>query len=145
MCCKPIKIITALIILLASCVSVGVSLANQSAPTDAAPAQGLQDRVRAFWQARAVGDMITAYQYEAYKATHKRSLQVYVRKAGQVAYRRADVIDVRELESDQALAIVEVETIIQGLPSPLTTRFNDRWIKIEGEWYHASKHDRLKN
>lgn len=100
-------------------------------------AQGLDARVRAYWQARVAGDLITQYQYEQSKATGKLSLQQYVSGSGSMSFLKARVLDVQLTDSKAAEAKVAIEARFPGLSMLYKSVIEDRWVKIDGEWYHA--------
>ncbi|MDX1605503.1 MAG: hypothetical protein R3202_04870 [Candidatus Competibacterales bacterium] len=111
----------------------------------AQPVDGLQNRVQAFWEARVAGDPITAFQYEEVSVNDTVTLQQYARSKGNIRYRTAEVLDIHLLTPDEARAEVAIEGVIPGLPDLYKGIVKDRWVKIDGTWYHAPKPSRLGN
>jgi hypothetical protein len=123
--------------------SIGLGPANANADLSPEVVQGLEARARAFWEARVAGDVITMYQYEKLKATGEVTLQDYVRRRGGMLYRKAEVLDFEVGSDGEARVKVSIEAQITGLPGPYRTVVSDRWVNIDGEWYHAPLPPRL--
>jgi hypothetical protein len=101
-------------------------------------AQSLDERVRAFWQAREAGDFVAAYEYEEIKTKNEVSLRNYVRKVG-LSYRQAKVLHTEIVGEGKAVAHILVEAVVPGLPDPIVTQLKDPWVLIDGHWYHGRK------
>lgn len=105
--------------------------------------QGLEQRVRAYWDAKVSGDAVLAYEYEAVKANGTVPLSKYVRGTGKLIYEKVAVLNVEVVAPEQAIALLEMQIMVPGMMEPLTTQTKDSWVEINGEWYHSPPKPRL--
>lgn len=100
--------------------------------------ESLEARVRAYWQARVAGDLVTMYNYEKIRADGDVSLAQYVRASTSIVYKNAKVLNTEIVGEREAVANLIVEYKVIGLPGePLKTKYRDSWVKIDGVWYHG--------
>jgi len=109
----------------------------------AQPVTGLEQRVRAYWDAKVIGDAVSAYEYEAVKAKDEVPLSKYVRGTGKLIYKEVTVLNIEIVASGEASALLEMQVQVPGMLEPLTTKAKDKWIAINGEWYHSPPKPRL--
>lgn len=124
----------------ALCFSGWVALAHAE-PAGGASVDALRERAAAFWAARVAGDPVTAYEYEDLKITKAMPLQTYATRGGLI-YRRANLVGSDcPAGKEECLVQVEVDFVIPQLnPNQVQTqKFDDPWVLIQGQWYHAFK------
>ncbi|MEW6694986.1 MAG: hypothetical protein AB1371_08580 [Pseudomonadota bacterium] len=98
----------------------------------------LLERARAYWNAIRTNDLVTAWQYEAISRDPNWSLPNYLKRVGGIQYHEVQVRSVKAQQQDRA----EVE-VYQRFSVPLArlrdqeATIVDRWVRIEGRWYHA--------
>ena len=123
----------------ASCTAVGKQYTEeQTPPVEVAqlPTR-LDDRARAYWEARVNGDLVTTFDYEAVNVKGVVSLSQYVRSRSRIVYKRAKVLNTEVVGKDRAVANLVVEAVVPGLPGTFTSEFEDEWVFIDGLWYHG--------
>ncbi|MEZ5591182.1 MAG: hypothetical protein R3F53_10940 [Gammaproteobacteria bacterium] len=105
--------------------------------------QSLEQRVRAYWDAKVSGDAVLAYEYEVVKANGTVPLSKYVRGTGKLIYEEVAVLNVEVVAPEQAIALLEMQIVVPGMMEPLTTKLKDSWVEIDGKWYHSPPKPRL--
>lgn len=108
------------------------------------PLNTLDERARAYWDARVAGDLVATYELEIDKITGRLTLSQYVRRKGHIDYISAKVLNTEIIERDQAVANVVVEARVPGLPGALTSEFKDKWVYVEGAWYHGQLDEKFE-
>jgi len=102
--------------------------------------ESLEERVKAFWQARVAGDGIKAFSYEAFSKTRQGThYSPYPRlRPGLItSYEVKKVIEA----GDEATVTVTVQ---YTLPIPgradhnLSVTSNEAWVRIDGQWYRKA-------
>ncbi|MFZ5580743.1 MAG: hypothetical protein ACOZAQ_09825 [Pseudomonadota bacterium] len=103
------------------------------------PEESLRERAQAFWDARKLGDDVTAYKYEELSKRPESTLQNYLKGRAAMEYRRIDIKSVRIVSPTEAEVILDMAYSVPaiGLKKPIEGQSKDPWVLIDGEWYHA--------
>ena len=99
----------------------------------------LWDRAQAYWDARVVNDLVTAFEFEAASVDAEPGLlQRYVSRGGGIRYRSAAVTAVRPVAVDRAEVDVAVVYTLAfpGFRRPIEAEITSNWIVLDGRWYH---------
>lgn len=108
---------------------------EQQAPAESA--KTLDERARAYWEARVAGDLVTTFDFETDKLSGGMTLSQYVRRRGRIVYKAAKVLHSELTGSDAAVINVIVEAVVPGLPGTVKSEFKDHWVYVDGMWYHG--------
>lgn len=102
------------------------------------PEESLRERAQAFWNARKIGDDITAYKYESLSKQPNSNLQTYLKAREGIRYHHAEIQTVRLLKPDEAVVEVSITYTIPsiGFHKPIQGKIKDPWIMIDDRWYH---------
>jgi hypothetical protein len=114
-----------------------------SAPIERTDEALLRQRIADRWQALIKGDFEAAYQFEtpAYRAVYT-SLQFKYQFGNQIAWRVANVKDVRYDDSNVARVTVSVSYHYdepekkEYRPLNTTAQINEIWLRKDGQWWH---------
>jgi hypothetical protein len=101
--------------------------------------ESLEDRINQFWEARKAGDLLTLYQLEAVSVTKQVTIRQYVNNSGDLVYKNFRIIEIKSENTNSAHALIEVEVMIPGLSKSVKSQFEDKWVKLEGQWYHFGR------
>lgn len=123
---------------------VGVVLAASvlsACATSGQSRMSLEERVEAYWAARAVGDYVSAYPFEAVSTQPDGSLQRYISTRGAIQYSNVKVLEVTKTADDAAEAKVAVSyrLPLPGMRKPVDAVVTSYWRLIEGQWYHSPR------
>lgn len=100
--------------------------------------QRLRQRVTGFWEALKAGDLVAMYDYEELSRNPKASLQKYVQSKGGIHYQGYQIQSVQFLTPNEAEVTLAVEYIVPPvIQKPVKSQIRDKWVKIDGTWYHA--------
>jgi hypothetical protein len=99
----------------------------------------LGERVAAFWKARKEGDLLTLYELEAVNVADQVSLRQYINNSGKLAYKDYKIIEIKSDSANAGHALIEVEVLVPGLGKSIRSQFEDKWVNIEGQWYHLGR------
>ena len=109
-------------------------------------AQPLEQRVRAFWEARIQDDDLAAYQYEAYAHTGKMTQTQYVRRRSPLMkYTEYSISDIQEHENEaQVKVVIKYQLTVPGMTElSLDSVVKDRWVRLDnGQWYRNNEKDK---
>ena len=112
---------------------------SQTEPTSQ-PAQSLQERVTAFWDARLKGDEVAAYQYEIYAYTGELTPTQYIQARSPMFTYKAYTIDDIQAQEQEALVTVNLQyqLSVPGMVDlPLAMELKERWVRLDdNQWYH---------
>lgn len=103
------------------------------------PEEALSERAGAFWEARRIGDHITAYQYEEISLNPEMNLQKYLKGRGGIEYQDVEVKEVRLVGPTEGEVLIHMSYTVPvaGISTPIKGDGKDRWVLINGRWYHA--------
>lgn len=106
-------------------------------------AESLEERIKAFWDARVAGDDIKAYNYESYTKTGTVTANQYVRgRSPAFKYRSYEVKKIEEQGNEATVTLdlrYQVMVPTRGDLNLGMTR-KEQWVKLDdGLWYHRSK------
>ncbi len=102
----------------------------------------LRTRVEKYWSLRINGQLAEAYKYEYPLFRKKVDLNDYIssRNNPLARYRKAQIVGLSFPEKDMAEVEMafEIEVSFSHAKKPLVTtvKRKEKWIKIEGTWYH---------
>jgi len=103
----------------------------------------LMERAQTYWKARAAGDAITSWEYEAARVRNETKLTAYAGRIGNFSFKQTQVIGVEPIkEPGKAVVKVTYEALanVPGMsPAPMKGDLDDPWELIDGQWYHAPK------
>jgi len=94
----------------------------------------LEERVKAYWEARTKGHVDQAYEFEAPLAMDKPAYAKWV-SLSPVAFKTFVIKDLKE-NGDEAEVRLQVEYLLPGLSRSASSSMLDKWVRIRGRWYH---------
>lgn len=105
----------------------------------------LEKRVNQFWEARVKGDFDDAYRYERISQTLKGySKEEYIKHAvsSKVTIQSFKIKDIKLISDDTAEVYLEIVFKLEpiggiDIKNPITSNTKDKWVKIDGKWYHV--------
>ncbi len=138
---RPARLLAGVLLsgaLLSGCASV------QTAPEEK-PRASLSERVQAYWAAVRIGDDVAAYPYEEVSTYPDMTLPTYLKGRGGVVYREINVQSTTLKGENEAEALIDMAYVVPvaGIHEPIRGQLKDRWIKIDGNWYHAKPESSL--
>ena len=108
-------------------------------------AQPLEQRVRAFWEARIQDDDLVAYQYEAYTHTGTLTATQYVRRRSPLLkYTEYSINDIQEHENEaQVRVVIKYQLTVPGMTElSLDSVVKEHWVRLDnGQWYRNNDKD----
>jgi len=122
--------------------ALAVTLGGCASVSPQAREAALRERAVAYWEARRINDLVTAYQYEAASTRPGATLQAYLAsKAGAVRIERAEVGRATITSDDQGEVSVKLvyRLPIVGGGKPIEADSTTTWQLIDGQWYHAPR------
>jgi hypothetical protein len=103
----------------------------------------LEERVKAFWDARVAGDDLKAYNYEIFAKNGEMSASQYVRARTPTLRYKSYQIKKIEVQGDQATITMDLyyQLIIPTRSElPLSMERTEKWLRLEdGQWYREIK------
>ena len=98
----------------------------------------VRDRVNEYWQYKIKGDIEKAYQCELLAFREKVSVLQYASHFRTFRYLDAEVqeIEVKGREANSKVKLTYVVTIKVISGKKLNRFVEEKWINIEGTWYH---------
>lgn len=103
------------------------------------PGQDVRQAAEDYWKARVAGDWITCYKYEEVSRSGKVRLSQYVQTQGNLIYKSARIEGVSMGDQGKKAVIkVAVEYYLPafGTSNAFKSTLSDKWIKMDGKWYH---------
>ena len=111
------------------------------------PVLPLEQRVRAFWEARVQGDDLAAYQYEIYTHTGKMTATQYIkRRSPLLKYTEYAIEEIQEQEKEAQVRVdVKYQLTFPGITElSLDSEVKERWTRLDdGQWYRNNWKDKL--
>ena len=95
----------------------------------------LEERVKAYWEARAKGQIEQAYEFEE-PGGQAKTKYMKAMLAMPVAFRQCTVESIKE-SGDEAEVALRVEFLLPGLSRSASSSMLDKWVKVRGRWYHV--------
>jgi hypothetical protein len=97
-------------------------------------AESLEERVKAYWQARTQKQMEKAFAFEVPGSVEKT---IYLEKGltASITYTKSEILTIKE-NGDEAEVGLQTEYLLPGLTRPATSSLTEKWVKIRGQWYH---------
>ncbi|NOT53068.1 MAG: hypothetical protein HOP18_00540 [Deltaproteobacteria bacterium] len=94
----------------------------------------LEERARAYWQAREKGKLEQAFAFEKPGSIEQST---YLKKlaTSQVTFTSCVIQSIQERD-DEAEVELQVQYLLPGLSRSVSSSMLDKWVKIEGQWYH---------
>ncbi len=94
----------------------------------------LNERIQAYWDARVKRQVERAFEFEMPGVMEK---QDYLKKmmATNIAFTKYSIRSIRE-KADEAEVDLQVEYLLPGLSRPVSSSLLDKWVRVEGRWYH---------
>ena len=109
-------------------------------------------RVRVYWELVVNRDYARSYQYEYPVFRKKTDMTRYrARRSNPLAvYRQAHVVDGVEIKENglaEVKMLFEIALKPPGLKTPAVFKIRrpDKWVEIDGEWYHVPKETGVKH
>jgi hypothetical protein len=94
----------------------------------------LEERVQAYWQAREKGKVEQAFTFEKPGSIEQPT---YLKKlaTSHVTFTSCVIQSIKE-KDDEAEVELQVHYLLPGLSRSVSSSMLDKWVKIEGQWYH---------
>ncbi|MGE0824450.1 MAG: hypothetical protein AB7P18_20330 [Candidatus Binatia bacterium] len=94
----------------------------------------LEERVKAYWEARTKGQAELAFEFEAPGSIDKPT---YLKKilTAPVAFTSCTIQSIKE-NGNEAEVVLRAEYLLPGLSRPVSSSMMERWVRINGQWYH---------
>jgi len=94
----------------------------------------LEERAQAYWQARAKGKVEQAFAFEKPGSIEQST---YLKKlvTSHVTFTSCVIRSIKERD-DEAEVELQVQYLLPGLSRSVSSSMLDKWVKIEGQWYH---------
>jgi len=94
----------------------------------------LEERAQAYWQARAKGKVEQAFAFEKPGSIEQST---YLKKlvTSHVTFTSCVIQSIKE-KDDEAEVELQVQYLLPGLSRSVSSSMLDKWVKIEGQWYH---------
>jgi len=94
----------------------------------------LEERAQAYWQARAKGKVGQAFVFEKPGSIEQST---YLKKlvTSHVTFTSCVIQSIKE-KDDEAEVELQVQYLLPGLSRSVSSSMLDKWVKIEGQWYH---------
>ena len=129
-----------MLLVVVSCARAPVSPTALPQTASRSDEEVLRERAQAYWQARVMQDMQTAFSLEDPLRQKKLSLVGYIRTVGEPGSLYDSKVTTIKIEGDQA--DVDVDLTYRFAIPPWTNEvmkstLTDDWQKIDGAWYHV--------
>lgn len=94
----------------------------------------LEERAQAYWEARAKGKVEQAFKFEKPGSIEQFA---YLKKlsTSPVTFTASEIRSIKE-KDDEAEVELQVQYLLPGLSRSVSSSMLDKWVKIEGQWYH---------
>ena len=110
------------------------------------PAQPLEQRVTAFWDARLQDNDLAAYEYEAYAHTGTMTPTQYVRRRSPLMkYTEYAIADIQEQENEAQVKVsIKYQLTVPAMTTlSLDSVVQERWVRLDnGQWYRNNEKNR---
>ncbi len=129
-------------------ISLALSACAPIANGDLPPlGQSLNDRAKTFWKSRSVNDPIIAYQLEEASIQKTPSITDYAKKSGVLQYSDIEVGSIEKISETEARVNIRYKYRLTAFKKmqPVSIDIKDRWLNIQGQWYHAAQQDAVDN
>ena len=96
--------------------------------------ESLEERVKGYWQARIQGQVEQAFAFEMPGSVEKVA---YLKKGltTPITYTKSEILTMKE-HDDEAEVGLQAEYLLPGLTRKVTSSLTEKWVKINGQWYH---------
>lgn len=122
--------------------ALGLSLLGACAATGGgagASEAALLERATAYWAATRANRQVDAWAYEQISLDPRWTIEAYLKRGG-IVFNSVRVLKVRSIEGDRAVVDVEQNWNVPQLRlKNQQAVLQDRWVLIDGKWYHAEK------
>ena len=94
----------------------------------------LEERAQTYWQAREKGKVEQAFAFEKPGSIEQST---YLKKlvTSHVTFTSCVIQSIKE-KDDEAEVELQVQYLLPGLSRSVSSSMLDKWVKIEGQWYH---------
>lgn len=94
----------------------------------------LEERTQAYWEARVKGKVEQTFKFEKPGSIEQIA---YVKKlsTSPVTLTGSTIRSIKE-KGDEAEVELQVQYLLPGLSRSVSSSMLDKWVKIEGQWYH---------
>lgn len=94
----------------------------------------LEERAKAYWQAREKGKVEQAFAFEKPGSIEQST---YLKKlaTSNVTFTSCVIRSIKE-KGDEAEVELQVQYLLPGLSRSVSSSMLDKWVKIKGQWYH---------
>ena len=94
----------------------------------------LEERAQAYWEARVKGKVEQAFTFEKPGSIEHLA---YLKKLSisHVTFTSSAIRSIKE-KDDEAEVELQVQYLLPGLSRSVSSSMLDKWVKIEGQWYH---------
>ena len=126
------------IVLVALALLVQILAAEEAAQPEAGPAETLQERAQAFWEAKVKQDYAAQHSFFEPKLKRTMSVTDYIKRQGPVQYLEAHVDGVKVEEARGFVTVrilVQVKLPQQAAPTKQEAVVQEEWVRRGGEWY----------
>lgn len=129
---KSLRLIASMLLLglLSACVTMS------QAPGYGVP---LDERIKAYWAAREAGDEKTMYGMESAALPGGWLTPVVAAERGTGLSVSNAEIGKPAVQGDHAQVDVTAEVRVPAFRKPMRTTTTDKWIRIDGVWYHETQ------
>ncbi len=94
----------------------------------------LNERIQAYWDARVKRQVERAFEFETPGVMEKQDYLTNM-MATNIAFTKYSIRSIRE-KADEAEVDLQVEYLLPGLSRPVSSSMLDKWVRVEGRWYH---------
>jgi hypothetical protein len=94
----------------------------------------LEERAQAYWQARVKGKVEQAFTFEK-PGSIEQSTYLKRLVTSHVTFTSCVIQSIKE-KDDEAEVELQVQYLLPGLSRSVSSSMLDKWVKIEGQWYH---------
>lgn len=94
----------------------------------------LEERVQAYWQAREKGKVEQAFALEK-PGSIEQSIHLKKLVTSPITFTSVAIRSIKE-KDDEAEVELQVHYLLPGLSRSVSSSMLDKWVKIEGQWYH---------
>jgi hypothetical protein len=96
----------------------------------------LQERVKAYWEARLAGDFQATFRLEEPETGIGEKEYLLRMAKGNILFRSYQTGEVSITDRDRAQVGLTLKYAIPGAPTQFESRLSDPWVKVGGQWYH---------
>jgi len=102
--------------------------------------ESLQQAFRLYWGLRSKGDFEQAFKMEAPYVQEMVALGMYHNYIRLFSKARPKAIHIYRMESEETFFVtLDCRAVYQVNGNEKTRDFQDRWVSVEGKWYHVLK------